>query len=98
MIPLEVIGVLGILYCFFMYATVRTYLAKNNMSVREKLRESRLVAAITNVVAAVAISVLGILYCFFVYVTGTAYLARNNTSALEKVRERAASSPQSPAS
>ena len=56
MMPLEVIGVLGILYCFFMYATVRTYLAKNNITVREKIRESRLVAAVTGLVAALSSS------------------------------------------
>ena len=56
MVPLEVIGVLGILYCFFMYATVRAYLVKNKISVRDKIRDSRLVVAVVSLMAALSSS------------------------------------------
>lgn len=54
MLPLEAIGVLGFLYLLFMYAVARTYLVKKNISVREKLRESHLVVAIANLMAALS--------------------------------------------
>lgn len=54
MMPLELIGVLGLLYCFFMYCTMEAYLAKKGTSVgakvREIVRESRPAVAITNVI------------------------------------------------
>lgn len=54
MISLEVIGVLGILCCFLLYAMVRAYFLKHKISVREKIRESRLVLAVTNLIAALS--------------------------------------------
>ena len=65
MMPLEIIGVLGILYCFFMYCTLEMHFVKKNSSVREeirkrrlalavKIRESRPVLAIANLMAALS--------------------------------------------
>lgn len=45
MLPLERIGVLGILYCFFMYCTLEMHLARKNTSVRQEIRKRRLVLA-----------------------------------------------------
>lgn len=40
MLPLEAIGVLGLLYCFFIYAIVKVQLERRNISVREEIRKS----------------------------------------------------------
>ena len=54
MLPLEAIAILGFLYLFFTYATVRAYLVRKDISVRERIRESRLVVALTGIMAALS--------------------------------------------
>ena len=65
MMPLELIGVLGLLYCFFMYCTMEAYLARKGTSVRAKVRgivrESRLAVAVANVIG----NIPGLVSSFF---------------------------------